>query len=97
MRVRGHFRKRKRVRLLARALAERVAAPTWSGVRPRMSGSAKVVCPLPPKVVPSSEKSAWFWLMGSSCPLHSAQPRGAKLKDMSRISERKGSAMSDVN
>jgi hypothetical protein len=67
--------------------------PTWIGTRPRRSGSAKFTRPSPPKVVPSSENNAWFWLIGSSCPLHSAHPRGANTKDMIRISERKGSAM----
>ncbi|CAA9309666.1 MAG: hypothetical protein AVDCRST_MAG93-5142 [uncultured Chloroflexia bacterium] len=37
--------------------------------------------------------SAWFWLIGSSCPLQSAQPFGAKLNDMILISDRNGSAM----
>ena len=30
------------------------------GTRPRRSGKAKVVCPLPPNCVPSSENNAWF-------------------------------------
>src|SRR5262245_44972705 len=64
------------------------------GTRPRRSGSAKVVVPLPPKVVPSSENRAAFDAMGRSCPLHSAQPGlGAKTKLISRISPRKGSAI----
>src|SRR4051812_21967665 len=33
------------------------------GVTARMSGSANVVTPLPPYVVPRSEKSAVFWLI----------------------------------
>ena len=45
-------------------LAQVWPSPTWIGTRPRRSGSAKVVWPLPPYVVPSSEKSAWFWLIG---------------------------------
>ncbi len=48
--------------------------PTWIGTRPRRSGSAKFTRPSPPNVVPSSENSAWFWLIGSSWPLHCAQP-----------------------
>jgi hypothetical protein len=31
--------------------------------------------------------------MGKNCPLHNAQPRGAKLKLMILISDKKGSAM----
>jgi hypothetical protein len=42
------------------------------------SGSAKVVWPLPPKVLPSNENKAVFWLMGKICPLQSAHPTGAK-------------------
>jgi hypothetical protein len=49
--------------------------------------------PSPPKVVPSSENNAWFWLIGSSCPLHSAQPFGAKVKLMILISDKNGSAI----
>ena len=40
----------------------------------------------------SSENSAWFWLIGRSCPLQSVQPFGANSKDMILISVRKGSA-----
>jgi hypothetical protein len=40
--------------------------------------------PVPTNVVPSSENSAWFWLMGKSWALHSAQPFGAKSKPMHR-------------
>src|SRR5919202_5314410 len=53
-----------------------LALPQCIGTRPRRSGSANVVWPLPPYVVPSSENSAWFWLMGINAPLHIAQPRG---------------------
>ena len=67
--------------------------PMWIGVRARRSGSAKVVWPFPPYVVPSSENSAWFWLMGRSWPLHSAQPIGAKMKLMILISPMNGSAI----
>src|SRR5690554_6600430 len=65
----------------------------WTGTRPRMFGSAKLVWPLPPNVVPRRAKSAWFWLMGRSCPLESAHPFGGKLKLMIRISARNGSAI----
>src|ERR687888_86131 len=58
-----------------------------------MSGSAKLTRPSPPKVVPSREKRAWFWLIGRSWPLHSAHPFGAKTKLMMRISDRNGSAI----
>src|SRR5688572_29039849 len=67
--------------------------PTWIGVRPRRSGSAKFTRPSPPNVVPSRENRAWFWLIGNSCPLQSAQPFGANTKDITRISDRKGSAI----
>src|SRR4051812_26643293 len=42
-------------------------------------------------MVPSSEKRAVFWEMGSSCPLHSAQPLGAKVYGKTRISATNGS------
>src|SRR5215211_8380492 len=67
--------------------------PTWMGTRPRKSGSAKLTRPSPPKVVPSRLKSAWFWLIGSSWPLHKAQPFGANTKLMILISDRNGSAI----
>ena len=77
MRVPGHLRDGQRVRLSPPCSPSVWPEPTWIGTRPRRSGSAKVVCPFPPNVVPSSENSAWFWLIGNSCPLHIAQPRGA--------------------
>src|SRR5262249_9264234 len=71
----------------------------WIGIRPRRSGRAKLTRPSPPKVVPSNENSAWFWLIGRSAPSHRAQPFGpwplgppTKLKI--RISPRYGSLMS---
>src|SRR4051812_19587810 len=39
-----------------------------------------------------SEKSAWFWFIGSNWPLHNAQPFGAKLKLMILISGKNRSA-----
>src|SRR5580704_16591453 len=54
--------------------------PKPKASRPRKSGKLNVVWPLPPKVVPRSAKSAWFWLIGRVCPAHNAHPRGAKLK-----------------
>src|SRR4051812_18369741 len=63
------------------------------GVRARRSGSAKLTLPSPPKVVPSSEKSAWFWLMGKSWPLLRAHPFGANTKLMILISDKNGSAI----
>src|SRR5689334_8962486 len=68
--------------------------PSWIGTRPRKFGSAKLVCPFPPYVVPSSEKRAWFWLMGKSWPLQRAQPLGGKLKLTIFISLRNGSDIS---
>src|SRR3954454_12745873 len=67
--------------------------PMWMGARDRRAGRAKLTRPSPPYVVPSSEKRGWFWLMGNSCPSHSAQPLGGKTKLMIRISERNGSAI----
>src|SRR5262245_489843 len=66
--------------------------PSCIGVLPRRSGSAKLTRPSPPNVVPSKENRAWFWLIGNSCPLHSAQPLGAKSKLIILISDRNGSA-----
>src|SRR5215204_22456 len=66
------------------------------GVRACRLGSAKLTRPSPPNVVPSSAKSAWFWLIGSNCPLQRAQPFGAKLNEKIRISERNGSAMTSL-
>src|SRR5688572_19981877 len=63
------------------------------GARARRSGRAKFTRPSPPNVVPSRENSAWFWLIGSSCPLHSAHPFGANPKLMILISLRNGSAI----
>ena len=59
-------------------------------VRPWRLGRAKFTRPSPPYVVPSSEKIAWFWLIGNSCPLHIAQPFGAKLNEKILISVKKG-------
>src|SRR5207248_1868778 len=43
--------------------------------------------------VAKSEKGAWFWFIGSSWPLQSAHPFGAKTKVMLWISDRKDSAI----
>src|ERR1700733_66252 len=64
--------------------------PWCIAVRPCRFGSANVVRPSPPYVVPSSAKSGWFWLIGRVWPLHSAHPLGAKLNDMILISLKKG-------
>src|SRR5437588_10826627 len=61
------------------------------GARPRRSGSANVVCPLPPYVVPKSENRALFCAIGKSCPSHRAQPRGLKFPQHIRIPPRNGS------
>ena len=42
--------------------------PDPNGTRPRKSGSAKVVRPSPPYVVPNREKSAVLLEMASNCP-----------------------------
>src|SRR5262249_44007375 len=60
------------------------------------SGRAKVVCPLPPYCVPSSENNAVFCEIARICPLHSAQPLGAKLPANILISPRKGSDISEI-
>ena len=44
------------------------------GASPRRSGSANVVTPLPPYVVPRSENSAVFWLISRSCPVAGTPP-----------------------
>lgn len=51
-------------------------------------GSAKVVVPLPPKVVPRRANSAWFWLIAISWPSHRAKPLGGKPKAKIAISLR---------
>ena len=33
--------------------------------------NAKFTRPSPPHMLPSSENGAWFWLMGTNCPLQS--------------------------
>src|SRR5262245_26124501 len=67
------------------------APPSWIGVRPCRLGSAKVWRPSPPYVVPSRENSAWFWLIGRSCPLQKAHPLGGNENDTILISDRNGS------
>src|SRR3954447_20992814 len=67
--------------------------PGCIGARPSRAGRAKFDFPSPPCVVPSSENSAVFWDIGSSCPLHHAQPLGAKLNGKIRISATNGSAI----
>ena len=62
-------------------------------MRLRRSGSPKLTLPSPPKVVPSNANSGWFWLMGRSCPLHCAQPLGAKLNEKISIWARNGVLM----
>src|SRR6266852_5778142 len=64
------------------------------GTRLCRLGSAKVVCPLPPYMVPSSENSAVFCEIDRSWPLHRAQPRGAKPKPNGWICPRNGCVMS---
>src|SRR5262249_7011309 len=65
--------------------------PAISGAEPWGLGGADVGCPLPPYMVPSREKSAVFWEMDISWPLHSAHPVGAKFPANMRISPIKGS------
>src|SRR6266851_6835783 len=52
--------------------------PHSSGTFPWRFGKPKVLFPSPPKFVPSSENRAVFCDIGISCPLHIAQPSGAK-------------------
>src|SRR5919198_4869353 len=65
--------------------------PGCMGARPCRSGSAKLLLPLPPYVVPSRENSAVFCERGRSCPSHHAHPLGGKLNGKIRISATKGS------
>ena len=51
--------------------------PPAATISARPLGSAKVVLPSPPAIVPSTLKRCWFSAMGSVCPLHSSQPSGA--------------------
>src|ERR687887_2628740 len=66
--------------------------PGCMGARPWRSGSAKLLLPLPPYVVPSRENNAVFCDRGRSCPSHHAHPLGAKLNGKILISATKGSA-----
>ena len=52
----GQLRDRERVCLLAAPFTEVWPLPTWIGVRPRRSGSAKFDRPSPPKVVPEQRE-----------------------------------------
>ena len=54
---------------------------------PAEIGEREVAVPLPPKLVPRSEKSAWFWLIARSRPLHWAKPFGEKLKLSGELAE----------
>src|SRR5947209_8680012 len=77
-----------------RSILERPGpCPAPMGARLRRSGSANVVWPLPPYVVPSNENRAVFWAMGRICPLQSAQPRGAKLPAKMAMDARNGSEL----
>src|SRR5438034_6614601 len=62
-------------------------APEWREVRPCRLGSANVVRPSPPKVVPSKENRAWFCDICRVCPLQNAQFLGGKPKPNIRISD----------
>ena len=44
------------------------------GVTGRRSGNANVEMPSPPYVVPISENSAVFWLIGRICPFAATPP-----------------------
>src|SRR5580692_55643 len=55
-------------------------------------GSANVVTPSPPKLVPSSENSAVFCEMGKSCPFSGSHPVGQKLNANSATWPTKGVA-----
>ena len=65
------------------------AAPADWAARKSTSAVAAVV-------VPSSENSAVFCEIGRSCPLHCAQPVGAKLPAKMRISATNGDVMEDA-
>lgn len=68
-----------------------------TGTRPRRSGSAKVVRPSPPYIVPRREKRAGFWLIGKRLPSQIAQPRGAKLKPKTQSCPINGSIVLSCN
>ena len=77
---------------LAAGLTLDMAAANMHRHAPRKSGSAKVVCPLPPYIVPSKEKSAWFWLIGKKLTIADGPAFcGAKLKLTILISAKNGS------
>ena len=78
---------------LAEVVERRARGPgrDASGAFPCMFGSAKLLLPSPPYVVPRSEKSAVFCEIGRSWPSQNAQPFGAKLNGKMRISATKGS------
>src|SRR5262245_20739651 len=60
--------------------------PQCSGLRPLRSGRRNVVVPSPPYVMPRSEKRVRFWAIERNCPLHMAQPWGAKSNGTSMMS-----------
>ncbi len=60
--------------------------PKDASALPLRSGSAKFVLPLPPYVVPKSEKSAWLLLMERRLPSANAYPPGAKFPPNMSIS-----------
>ena len=94
MRVRRQLRNRKRVRLLAASFAQRVTAADVNRGAPAQIRQREVDSPVAAKGrAQQTEKSAWFWLIGSNCPLHSAHPFGANTKLMILISDRNGSAI----
>src|SRR3954451_18003076 len=62
-------------------------------MRPRRSGSPKVLSPSPPYVVPISWNRVSFSEIGSNCPSQNIQPAGAKLPPNIRISPTYGCAM----
>ncbi len=69
--------------------------PVWASVKPEPTcrgkrlcrlGSAKVLCPSPPYVVPMRLNSVSYSEIGSSWPSQNIQPAGAKLPANMRIS-----------
>jgi hypothetical protein len=48
-------------------------------------------------VVPNSENSAWYWAIGSTCPLHSIQPEGANAKLNALISPTNGLVIATIS
>jgi hypothetical protein len=88
--VLGHLGHRDRVEFLAHRLALGRAGADMHGDAAAQVGQGESGLPVAAYMVPSSEKSAWFWLIGRNCPLAMAQPLGAKLNETILSSPKNG-------